>query len=104
MDLPIKGDSTKKVFVTNGSAEQGKYATKLPLEGLSLQARAVYSFELIRTTLISSSKVVDNGDIAILDRQVVKVYKDEDMLILVKGNPVMLGKQDSHGRFKIPLV
>ena len=92
MDLHIKRKSTKEVFVANGRAEQGKHETELPLKGLSLKASAAASFKLFCTTLISGSKVVDDGNTAILDRQGVKVYKDEDVLILVKGKPVMIGK------------
>ena len=100
LNLPIKEYSTKEVFVANGSVMQGKHATKLPLKGLSPEARVEYSFIFFHSTLISSSKVVDDGNTAILDRQGVKVYKDEDVLILVKGKPVMIGKRDSHRQFK----
>lgn len=55
-------------------------------------------------TLIGISKVVDNENTAIIDRQGVMVYKDEDILILVKDKPVMVGKRENHGWFKIPLV
>ena len=104
MDLPIKRKSTKEVFVANASTKQGKHKTELPLEGLSLKARAADNSEAFRTTLISGSKGVDNGSTEILDRHGVKVYKDEDVLILVKGKPVMIEKQDNNGRFKIPLM
>ena len=69
-------DSTKEVFVTNESAEQGKHATKLTLERLSSETRAGGSFTLFQTTLISGLRVVNNGNTAILDRQGVKVYKN----------------------------
>lgn len=104
MDLLIKGDLHKPVSVVNGYIEQGKDASKPPLEGLSHKAKAGDSFVLVHTTLISSNKVVDNSNTSILDRQGVKVYKDEDILILVKGKPVMVGKYDRNGCFKKPIV
>ena len=99
LDLRIKGDSIKEVFVANKSAEKGKHETELSLKGLSLKSRAADSFELFHTTLISDSKGVDNSNTTILDR-----HKNEDVLILMKGKPAMVGKLDSHGWFKIPLV
>ena len=104
LQLPIKGDSSKQVSVANGHVEQGKHETELPLEGLSPTAKAADSFESFHTTLISGSKVVDDGNTVILDQQGVKVYTDEDVLILVRGKPIMIGTRDSRGRFKVPLV
>ena len=85
--------------MVNERGERGNYATKLPLEGLSPEARAADNFGLFPITLISSAKVVDDGITAILDKQGVKIRKDEDVLILVKGKPIMVDKRDIHGWF-----
>ena len=102
--MPFKGNSSKQVSVANGHVEQGKHETELPFEGLSPAAKAADSFASFHTTLISGSKVVDDGNTAILDQQGVKVFADEDVLILVQGKPIMIGTRDSRGRFKVPLV
>lgn len=73
-DLLITEDSHKPVCVANGHVKQGKHKTKLLLKRLSPKARAGDSFELLRTTLISGSKVVSDESTAILDRQEVEVY------------------------------
>ena len=96
LNLPIIAKSTKAVFITNGSAKQGKHETELTLDEVSTKARVTDSFETFRTTLISGSKVVDDGNTAILDRKRVKVHEDEDVLILVKGKPVMIEKRDAN--------
>ena len=104
LQLPITGDSDKRVSVANGHVEQGKHETELPLEGLSPTAKTADSFESFHTTLISGSKVVDDGNTAILDQQGVRVFADKDVLILVQGKPIMIGTRDNMGRFKVPLV
>jgi hypothetical protein len=34
----------------------------------------------------------------------VTVYKEEDVLITCKGEPILIGVRDMHGRYRIPLV
>lgn len=104
LGLPDLGKSSKLVRVANGGIEHGKVRTQLPFEGLSEQARRADSFDTFHTTLISGQRVVDDGNKVILDDKGVKVYKSEDVLILVRGKPIMVGKRDERGRFQIPLM
>jgi hypothetical protein len=32
------------------------------------------------------------------------VHKEEDVLITCKGEPILIGKRNEHGRYRIPLV
>lgn len=104
LNLPILGPSMKRVAVANGGIEQGKYQTILPLPNLPPEARLCDSFDSFSNSLISVGRLADAGTTSIFTKTGVEVHKDEDVLILVSGKPLLVGKRDEHGRYKIPLI
>ena len=54
--------------------------------------------------VISGNKVVDDGNMAILDGNKITMYADTNVFVLVKGKPILIGKQDKRGRFRVSLV
>eukprot|EP00984_Skeletonema_dohrnii_P002295 scaffold797_cov118-Skeletonema_dohrnii-CCMP3373.AAC.10 len=104
LNLPILRPSIKKVTVADGGIQAGKHQTMLPLHGLPEETKTGDSFDHFGTTLLSVGKVADAGNTSIFTRTGVNVYKEEDVLILVRGEPILVGKRDSFGRYKIPLV
>ena len=61
-------------------------------------------FEDFPTLLLSAGEVNDDGNVSIFTRKGVTVHKEEDVLITIKGQQVMIRKQDEQGRYRIPLV
>eukprot|EP00984_Skeletonema_dohrnii_P011431 scaffold4568_cov78-Skeletonema_dohrnii-CCMP3373.AAC.1 len=102
--LPILRLSTKMVTVANGQPEKGEYRTRLPIPNVPPEVAEADTFKNFQNTLISVGQMANAGCISIFHRKGVDVYKEEDILITVKGKPVMMGIRDEHGRFKIPLV
>ena len=100
--LPIIRRSTKRVGVTNGGMSTGKYVTKLPFQHLSDQAAEADTFDDFPSSLLSVSKT--DGNISIFTKKGVTVHKEEDFLITCKGAPILIGKCDERGRYRIPLV
>ena len=78
--------------------------TPLPIPHLSKAAAEAHTFEDFPTLLMSVGKVKDDGSVSVFTRKGVTVHKEEDVLITVKGQPVMIGKQDDRGRYRIPLI
>ena len=54
--------------------------------------------------VISGNKVVDDGNMAILDGNKITMYADTNVFVLVKGKPILIGKQDKQGQFRVSLV
>ena len=52
---------------------------------------------------MSVGKTADNGNVSIFTKDGVTVYKEEDVLITCQRNPILIGKRDEHGRYRIPL-
>ena len=102
--LSIRGKSTKRVAVADGSINKGKHKVKLPFEGLSTQANAGDTFEQFEDSLMSVGQVNDDGNISIFTSNGVTVHKEEDVLITCKGEPILVGVRDEKGRYRIPLV
>ena len=102
--LPIIRRSTKRVGVANGGTSTGKYVTKLPFQHLSDQAAEADTFDDFPSSLLSVGKTSDDGNISIFTKKGVTVHKEEDVLITCKGAPILIGKRDERGRYRIPLV
>ena len=102
--LPILRASTRRVGVANGGKSTGKYRTRLPIPNLSPAAAEADSFEDFPTSLLSVGKVADGGNVSIFDKKGVSVYAERDVLITCKGKPIMIGKRDERGRYRIPLM
>ena len=96
--------STKRVNVANGGTSTATNVTPLAIPRLSKAAEEAHTFEDFPTSLLSVGKVNNDGNVSLFTRQGVTVHKEEDVLITVKGQPVMIGKRDEQGRYRIPLV
>ena len=53
---------------------------------------------------MSVGKTADDGNVSVFTKEEVKVYKEEDILITCKGEPILVGRRDERGRYRIPLV
>ena len=101
---PILRHSARKVNVANGGCSKGKYVTEIPVAGLSNKAAEADTFESFPQSLVSVGKTNDDGNISIFTKAGVTVHKEEDVLITCKGAPIMIGKRDERGRYRIPLM
>ena len=54
--------------------------------------------------MVSVGKTADDGNVYVLTERDVKVYKEADVLITCKGKPILLGRRDERGRYRIPLI
>ena len=102
--LPIIQLSTKRVGVANGGTSTGKYVTKIPFQYLSDLAAEADTFEYLSSSLLSVGKTSDDGNASIFTKKGVTVHKEDDVLITCKGAPILIGKRDERGRYRIPLV
>ena len=53
---------------------------------------------------MSVGKTSDNKTVSIFTRDGVTVHAEEDVLITCQGAPILIGVQDAHGCYRIPLV
>ena len=53
---------------------------------------------------MSVGKTADDGNVSVFTKEDVKIFKEEDILITYKGEPIMISKRDERGRYHIPLV
>jgi hypothetical protein len=53
---------------------------------------------------MSIGKTAYNGDISVFTSEDVNIYKEEDILITCKGEPILTGRIYERGRYRIPLV
>jgi hypothetical protein len=102
--LPILRPSTRKVGVTNGGTSKAKYVTQLLFRQLSAQAMQADTFQDFPTSLMSVGKMADNDTVSVFTKEGVNVFKEEDVLITCKGESILIGVRDSHGRYQIPLM
>jgi hypothetical protein len=102
--LPILRPSTRKVGVANGGTSTAKYVTQLPFQQLSAQAMQADTFQDFPTSLMSVGKTADDGTVSVFTKEGVNVFKEEDVLITCKGEPILIGVRDSHGQYQIPLM
>ena len=96
--------SGRRVGVANGGASKGKFVTRLPLPQLSPKAAEADTFNEFKTSLMSVGKTADDGNVSVFTKEDVKVYKEEDILITCKGEPILVGRRDEKGRYRIPLI
>jgi len=96
--LPILRIPAKKVGVANGSTCKVQYVTALSFPQLSTKAAEANTFNDFPTSLMSVGKTADNGNISILTKEGVSVYKEENVLIICKGEAILIGKRDKQGR------
>ena len=102
--LPILRKSHRRVGVANGGASKGKHVTRLPFEQLSDETAEADTFEEFKTSLMSVGKTSDDGNVSVFTERDVKMYTEEDVHIMYKGKPIIVGRRDERGRYRIPLV
>lgn len=102
--LPILCKSSKRVGVAKGGTSTADNVTTLPFQQLSEQARQADTFSDFPQSLMSVGKVSDDGTVSIFTQDGVTVHKEEDVLITCKGQPILIGVRDEHGRYRIPLT
>ena len=78
--------------------------TSLPFPQLSNKAEEVDTFKEFPTLLMSVGKTADNGKVSIFTKENVKVYKEDDVLIMCKGNPILVGRRNERNHYRIPLM
>ena len=54
-------------------------------------------FQDFPTSLMSVGKMADNDTVSVFTKEGVDVFKEEDVLITCKGEPILIGVRDSHG-------
>ena len=104
LGLPIFCESTNRVKVANGEASKDKHVTALPFPKLSKKAAEADTFNEFKTSLMSVGKTTDEGNVSVFTKEGVKIYKEEDVLITCKGEPILVGRHDERGGYRIPLV
>ena len=102
--MPILLSSSKKVKVANGGKCKSKNVTRLPFPQLSKRATTADTFTNFPTSLMSVGKTSNDGTISIFTKTGVTVHKETDVLIRCKGAPLLIGVQDKHGQYRIPLI
>jgi hypothetical protein len=89
--LPILRPSTRQVGVANGGTSNTKYVTQLPFQKLSAQSRQADTFQDFPTSLMSVGKTSDDGTVLVFRKEGINVFKEEDVLIPCKGEPILVG-------------
>jgi hypothetical protein len=102
--LPILRPSTHMVGVADGGTSQAQHVTRLPFHKLSAQARQADTFQDFPTLLMSVGKTSNDGTISVFTKTGVTVFKEEDVLITCKCEPILIGMQDGRGQHQIPLM
>ena len=54
--------------------------------------------------LISVNKIADDGNVSIFTKDGVTIHKEEDLIITCQNKPILVGKRDERGRYRIPLT
>jgi hypothetical protein len=78
--------------------------TKLPFERLSSKAAEAHEFPDFPDSLMSVGKTNDDGNVSIFTRDGVTVHREEDVLITLRGEPILVGVRDANDRYRIPLT
>ncbi len=62
------------------------------------------TFQDFPTSLMSVGKTANNGTVSVFTKDGINVFKEEDVLITCKGEPILIGVRDSHGQYQIYLM
>ena len=90
--------------MANGEKCNGKLVTQLPFPALSKKARLADTFQNFPTPIMSVGKTADSGIISIFTKDGVTVYNGQDVLITLKGKPILIGVCNDQGWYCIPLI
>ena len=102
--LPVLRPSTKRVIVANREKFKGTSVRQLPFPTLSKKARLADTFHNFPTSLMSVGKTADDGKFFIFTKEGVKVYNKQDVLIMCKGKPILIGVRNDHRQYRTPLM
>ena len=100
----ILRQSARKFNVVNGGQSKGNYVTAIPIPGLSRQAAEDDTFDSFPQSLVSVVKTNNDSNVSIFKNTGITVHKEDDVLIICKGAPIMIDKRDKRGRYRIPLM
>jgi hypothetical protein len=53
---------------------------------------------------MSVGKTADKGTVSVFTKDGLNVFKEEDVFITCKGEPILIRVRDGHGRYQIPLM
>jgi hypothetical protein len=53
---------------------------------------------------MSMGKPADDGTVLVFTKESINIFKEEDILITCKGEPILIGAQDNQGWCRIPLM
>ena len=104
LGLLILQASKKQVGLKNVGTSRGKYVKSLTFPELYKKGAEADTFEEFLTLLVSVGKTSDEGNVSVFTNEDVKVYKEEDVLITCKGKPILIGRRDERGRYRISLM
>jgi hypothetical protein len=62
------------------------------------------TFQDFPTSLMSVGKTAEDGTVSVFTKEGVSVFKEEDVLITCKVEPILIGVRDSQGQYRIPLM
>jgi hypothetical protein len=62
------------------------------------------TFQDFPTSLMNVGKMANDGTVSVFTKDGVNVFKEEDVFITCKGEPILIGVRDSHGQYQIPLM
>jgi hypothetical protein len=54
--------------------------------------------------LMSMGKTSDDSTVSVFRKEGVNIFKEEAILIICKGKPILISIQDNQGRYQIPLM
>ena len=97
-NLPILRPSSKRVGVANGGCSTAKHMTALPIPQLLPWAAQADTFVDFRNSLISVGCLANDNTISIFTKDGVSVHNEKDVLITCRGEPILIGARDEHGR------
>ena len=78
--------------------------TEIPIPGLSRQAAEADTFDSFPQSLVSVGKTNNDGNVSIFAKTGVTAHKEKDVLIICKGAPIIFGKRNERGCYRIPLM
>ena len=73
LGLPILRTLQKRVAVANGDTRSSKYVTRLPFPHFSIAAADADTFDEFPSSLMSSGKMSDDGNVSIFTDEKVQV-------------------------------
>ena len=102
--FPVCKHQHKRLELPMEGTNKAKYVTQLPFQQLSAHAMQADTFQDFFTSLMSVDKMAYDGTVSVFTNEGVNVFKEEDVLIMCKGEPNLIRVRDSHEQYQIPLM